>query len=559
MSQLRLGLYGLAILASALTFTAAIGHTQAGPAWQPANITAVNRGMMPVSASSRRAMQARPRGLRTSDRMGRTGAPYAPGRLIVKFRDNVPAQLRQTMIQQVWRQASLGTRPASARFDVVNIDPGDDAEAAAAAFAANRNVEYAQPAYRVYTHAAPTFVPNDPGYTLAPQWNFKLMDMEHAWAIQPGGTASVVVAVVDTGIAFQSGTLLRHAFAFCPDDPRSSTSCPASQVKPSLGDLVLPFARASDLATSSSRFVAPADFIWTTAGQPGTVPLDFDGHGTHVAGTIGELTNNNADMAGIAFNVTLMPVKVIDGTWDQIFHSPGEGDDGTVAAGIMYAADHGAKVINMSIGRTGPANCGTSVQFGCAPVIESAIRYAVGKGCFIAIAGGNEGTLPANEAEVIAEIASRVNGAVSVGAVGPQSNRASYSTPGSYIEIAAPGGDGAASAGFIFQQTYDFTLTDTFDPSVVSTFRAPRFDVLADIGYQGTSMATAHVSGLAALLVAQGITDPAVIEAALEHLATPCDASKDTCSATLAAGRNNSFGFGLINARNTLRGLGVAR
>ena len=96
-------------------------------------------------------------------------------------------------------------------------------------------------------------------------------------------------------------------------------------------------------------------------------PVDLDGHGTHVAGTIGELTNNGMGLAGVAFNVKLMPVKVIDSDWDQIFGSPHEGTDDVVARGIRYAADNGAKVINMSIGRTGPP----------APVIEDAIKYAV--------------------------------------------------------------------------------------------------------------------------------------------------------------------------------------
>ena len=242
-----------------------------------------------------------------------------------------------------------------------------------------------------------------------------------------------------------------------------------------------------------------------------------------------------------------MPVKVIDANWDDIFLSPNVGDDGTVALGIQYAADHGAKVINMSIGRTGPSNCGTAPsQDGCAPAIESAMRYAVSKGCFIAVAAGNDGTtLPANQVEVMAEIASRIDGAVSVAALDRQNNRASYSTVGSYVELSAPGGDGA---DYIVQQTYDFTFTDTFNPAIVPTYGAPRFDILAGIGYEGTSMATPHVSGVAALLISQGITNPAAIEAALERFATDRG----------AVGRDSQFGFGEINARNTLRGLGLA-
>ena len=106
----------------------------------------------------------------------------------------------------------------------------------------------------------------------------------------------------------------------------------------------------------------------------------MDGHGTHVAGTIGQLTNNSVGVAGMAFNVKLMPVKVIDGFWDAYFESPFFGTDDVVARGIRYAVDNGAKVLNMSIGRDGPP----------APVVRDAVAYAVSKGAFVAIAGGNE-------------------------------------------------------------------------------------------------------------------------------------------------------------------------
>ena len=113
------------------------------------------------------------------------------------------------------------------------------------------------------------------------------------------------------------------------------------------------------------------------------------------------------------------------------------GSDETVAQGIRYAADNGAKVLNMSIGRSGAARS--------APVVEDAIRYAVGKGCFVAIAGGNRFE-DGNELEVYAEIASRIDGAVSVAATDRNQRRAPYSTTGSWVELAAPGGSSVGSA-----------------------------------------------------------------------------------------------------------------
>ena len=100
----------------------------------------------------------------------------------------------------------------------------------------------------------------------------------------------------------------------------------------------------------------------------------------------------------------------------------------------------------------------------------------------------------------------------------------------------------------VLQQTYDFAFTDTFINGAFG-FRAPRFDVIDYIYYQGTSMATAHVTGLAALLHQQGITNPAAIEAAIKRTATDLG----------AAGRDDEYGYGLINPRAALRGMGIAR
>jgi serine protease len=281
--------------------------------------------------------------------------------------------------------------------------------------------------------------------------------------------------------------------------------------------------------------VAPRDFIWND-----NLPFDLDGHGTHVAGTIGQLTNNGSGTAGMAYNVRLMPVKVIQGVWDEIFESPSEGTDDVVARGVRYAADNGAKVINLSIGRE---------EGGPATAVTDAIRYAIGKGCFVAVAAGNtrgEG----NQPNRLAQSAPDIDGMIAVGAVGRTLDLAFYSTTASDVEIAAPGGDqrlGGNTAG-ILQQTLDLDLLETFQRAP-SQFTPPRADAFAYLYFQGTSMATPHVSGFAALLMQQGITTPAAIEAAMKQYAT----DKGT------PGRDNSFGYGLINPRATLRGLGLAR
>ncbi|MBI2187542.1 MAG: S8 family serine peptidase [Acidobacteria bacterium] len=468
------------------------------------------------------ALPAIDRGVRDTDpprppRSDPEAEPFVRGSIIVKFRPGTSPEAQRALLAQV--DGRQERQPSDADFDIVTIDAGTDPQAAADSLEAQPDVEYAQARYRVY----PRFVPDDPLY--ARQWNYPALDMERAWDINPGATPAITVAVLDTGVAYRSG-IMRY-------QTRPFRLSPGGPLFPSLGTVEVPFAGAPDLA-GADRFVAPRDFIWET-----TTPFDLDGHGTHVAGTIGQLTNNSLGTAGFAFNVRIMPVKVIGSVWDAVFRSPQQGTDDIVARGIRYAVDNGAKVLNLSIGRFGPP----------APVLQDAIAYAVSRGAFVAVAAGNDFET-GNRVERIAEFAPRIDGMVAVGATGRDRQRTFYSNTGSYVELVAPGGNmriGGLDGG-ILQQTFDFDLVDTYLRGPAQ-YRAPRFDSFSFEFFQGTSMASPHVAGFAALLMQQGITSPAAIEAAMKRYASDLG----------PLGRDDEYGHGLINPRASLRGLGLVK
>ena len=442
--------------------------------------------------------------------------PYIPGEVLVKFRTGTTASTQGQALsvirgpvnvdQSMWIGEVLRARTTS--------EP--DAEAAAAVLRRQPEVEWAQPNYVRRLHATP----NDPSF--ARQWNFQMIDLTRAWDINPGANANVVVAIVDTGVTTQSAS---YTFPLWTGN--------------GFENVVVPFAVTPDIA--AARILPGRDFVlWN-----GPV-IDMAGHGTHLAGTVLEETNNNLGLSGIAYGARLLPVKACYGYWDlQILQSAlgipgyvnpnltGGCPDSAVAEAIRFAADNGARVINLSLG--GPFQSAITLD---------ALNYAVSRGAFISISMGNDYE-SGNPTEYPAAYTPQINGAVSVGALGPSQRRAYYSQTGEHLELVAPGGDfrDAGLAGVIYQM-------GLFDPDFDSfTIIRPRFDRYYEEPLQGTSSAAPHVGGVAALLYSQGITSPAAIEAAMKRFA------KDIGP----PGKDVEYGYGLIDARATLRGLGVAR
>jgi len=446
------------------------------------------------------------------------GLDYVPGEVLVKFQPGLqPSQHARAL--SVLRGDISGPRQRwIGDLLLVHATGEADAERMAARLEQQPEVVYAQPNYL----GTMKTTPNDPFFDR--QWNFDLIDMRRAWDINAGGSSEVTVAVIDSGVNTVNRTFSWQLWT-----------------GNGFGTFAIPFAINPDL--DANLLSAGRDFVFFSAANP---VIDMVGHGTHVAGTIVQATNNSLGLAGMAYMSRLLPLKICFGYWElQVIQSdrgipgfvpPNVSGGCPTSAGVeavRYAADNGAKILNMSIG--GP---------GASPAYRDVLQYAVSRGAFVAIAMGNEFE-DGNPVEYPAAYATDIPGVMSVGAVGPTSQRAFYSNTGQHIEIVGPGGD--SRVGGVNAMVVQAGLNDDdFDPSTVVV---PRFDRYLIDAKQGTSMATPHVAGLAALLYSQGITNPAAIEAAITQFATDLGTS----------GHDTEFGFGLIDARATLRGLGIAR
>jgi thermitase len=348
----------------------------------------------------------------------------------------VDPRVPKNKIEQCLTSANATLKSKIDELDVLEVKiPTGNVANAISSLNACSGILYSEPNY--YVRMA-DIIPDDPGW--GNQYGLLAIHAPQGWDLSTGSTA-VTIAIVDTGVD------LEHV----------------------------------DLAV---KIVPGFDFV-----NNDNNPQDDNGHGTHVAGIAAAATNNDTGIAGVSWGARIMPIKVLN--------SSGNGSFAEVAAGITWAADQGAQVINLSLGGSSPSS-----------VLEDAVNYAYGKGIILVAAGGNSGSdsvlYPAAYPNVIA-----------VAATDGSNNHASFSDTGPEIDVVAPG-----------VSIYSTALGNTY-------------------GYlSGTSLSTPFVSGLAAIL--RGLpsnTSPAKITQEIESTALDLG----------AAGRDNLYGFGLIQMDAAIR------
>ncbi len=357
------------------------------------------------------------------------------------YRAHVPAHRRDAIIAALSKRGDVET--AEPDFEVKLINPARNERPVKA---------FAQPNWEGY--------PNDPMYKF--QWHMRQIHMPEAWKLADGG--GIIVAVIDTGVAYKTDA----EFELVPD-------------------------------LDGVTFVKPYDFV-----NNRELAADDHGHGTHVAGTIAQVTNNGIGVTGIGRNIKIMPLKVLS--------ARGSGSVGAIADAIRYAADNGAKVINMSLGGRFPSK-----------VMERAVKYAHNKGTIVICAAGNESRkkvgYPAAYPYSVAVSATQYDETVTF-----------YSNYGKNLDIAAPGGNTRVDQN-------DDGMPDGVLQNTIAIGDPSKNDYY---GYMGTSMAAPHAAGVAALIMGEGVTDPAAVEKILKETArAPKSGNLD----------KKKYGAGIIDAQ----------
>ncbi len=397
---------------------------------------------------------------------------YVPDELLVKFRATTPASRIRDLVAAAG--ATLRRDPETDGLTWVRLAPGSNVATAAPQWEKLPEVEYASA--NVYARAF--FVPNDTVITNTDfAWNLRNVGAYGAWDVVHGDPR-VILAIIDTGMAYEEHDIPAYEQPF---------------VKPG----VTHYRESPDLP---GPFIPGWDFVNNDAHAD-----DDNGHGTQAATIAAGMANNVAGAAGIAWGITLMPIKVLD--------FRGDGTLANIVLGIRYAADHGAMIANLSLGFPPlqtlkalgfPENL---IQHTFNP-LRDAVNYAQMRGVILVGAAGNFASADVSPP-------ASYPGVISVGATGFDNSRASYSSFGNGLDLMAPGGD--------FTDLNNDGVQDLIANIGIKPYRSDGSlanpDSINVFFFGGTSAAAPHVSGAVALLMSLGMRSQGAIEQTLRSTA----------------------------------------
>ncbi|MGM0410928.1 MAG: S8 family peptidase [Bacillota bacterium] len=383
---------------------------------------------------------------------------YKKSEILIKYKANIQSQEMKEREKSYNLEKLNNINSKNGEIIKYRVPDDKSVEEMVKYYNKQEDVEWASPNYKYYL----TSIPNDSNYDR--QWGHINTNLEAAWDLQKGNY-STKVAVIDSGII--------------PNHP----------------DLEYNLLEGYDFVDYDNK---PIDE---------TIKSDQGSHGTHVAGIIGAIANNNRGVAGVNWDVNILPLRVFDE----------HGTSSGIIEAIYYAIEEDVDVINMSFG--GPQGSEDSA-------LHQAIQDAVAEGIIVVASSGNGGADKIGDDSILYPAA--FDEVISVGAVNIYNERTNYSNYGPKLDLVAPGGSLNEDGGRIYSTWGYYENNST----------------RADYSYMsGTSMAAPYVSGVAALLFSDGLSSYQVKDRLLN---TAVDLG--------ARGRDDEYGYGLVDAYAALRG-----
>jgi subtilisin family serine protease/N-acetylneuraminic acid mutarotase len=389
---------------------------------------------------------------------GSLSAAFVPDRLIVKLRPGAQASLaawsaQHNLLAEERLFAGNATPAELASIYRMSLAPGSDVLQTAAALSADPQVEWAEPDYLAYAIA----IPNDPLFSS--QWALTKIAAPVAWDVVTG-TQTIAIAIIDSGIDLSHPDLAGQVWVNPGETP------------------------GNGLDEDNNGYVDDVNG-WDFVNDDNN-PSDDEGHGTQVSGVASAATNNAAGIAGMCWGCRIMPVKVMQAS--------GVANYSDIAAGVRYAAEKGAKVINLSLGGYSDSH-----------TLHSAIQYAISKDAVVIAGAGNDGVstrfYPAAYEEVLA-----------VAGTDASDVKTAISNYGDWVDLSAPAA------------------------AITTTFMGGDYGAA-----EGTSFAASFTSGLAGLVISEHSSwTPALVVAQILHTADPIDALNPAYAGLLGSGRINA-------------------